>query len=58
MSYPVKCMYLQKTELEYEVSIAGEAPASTVQELRKQIAKCGLLFPSENILSSSKLSRR
>lgn len=52
MAYPVKFMSLQKAELEYEVSIRGESPATTVQELRKQIAKCGPLFPSEDILTS------
>lgn len=45
-------MSLQKSELEYEVAIRGESPAATVQELRKQIAKCGPLFPSEDILTS------
>lgn len=52
MAYPVKFMSLQKTELEYEVAIRGETPASTVQELRKQIAKCGPMFPSEDVLTS------
>lgn len=52
MSHQVKFMSLQKTELEYEVTIRGETPASTVQELRKQIAKCGPLYPSEDILAS------
>lgn len=52
MAYPVKFMSLQKAELEYEVAIRGETPAATVQELRKQIAKCGPLFPSEDILTS------
>lgn len=45
-------MSLQKCELEYEVDIRGETPGSTVQELRKQIAKCGPLYPSEDILAS------
>jgi hypothetical protein len=52
MAFRVKFMSLQKAELEYEVAIRGETPASTVQELRKQIAKCGPLFPSEDILTS------
>ncbi|KAH9642564.1 hypothetical protein HF086_011157 [Spodoptera exigua] len=52
MVFPVKFMSLQKAELEYEVAIRGETPAATVQELRKQIAKCGPLFPSEDILTS------
>lgn len=52
MAYPVKFMSLQKSELEYEVTIRGETPALTVQELRKQIAKCGPIFPSEDILTS------
>lgn len=52
MNYPVKFLSLQKTELEYEVHIRGASPAATVQELRKQIAKLGPLFPSEDILES------
>lgn len=52
MAHPVKFMSLQKAELEYEVAIRGETPATTVQELRKQIAKCGPMFPSEDILTS------
>ncbi|XP_063534914.1 uncharacterized protein LOC134744897 [Cydia strobilella] len=52
MAFPIKFMSLQKTELEYEVAIRGETPGDTVQELRKQIAKCGPLFPSEDILVS------
>ncbi|XP_050670806.1 uncharacterized protein LOC126969433 [Leptidea sinapis] len=53
MAYPVKFLSLQKSELEYEVLIRGTSPASTVQELRKQICKLGPLFPSEDILESS-----
>lgn len=52
MSHTVKFLSLQKSELEYEVSIRGSTPASTVQDLRKQIAKLGPLFPSEDILDS------
>lgn len=52
MEYPVKFLSLQKSELEYEVIIRGTSPASTVQELRKQITKLGPLFPSEDILES------
>lgn len=48
----MKFLSLQKSELEYEVAIRGESPAATVQELRKQIAKCGPLFLSEDILTS------
>ncbi|XP_048000182.1 uncharacterized protein LOC125237223 [Leguminivora glycinivorella] len=53
MEFPVKFLSLQKPELEYEVSIRGETPGSTVQDLRKQIAKLGPLFPSEDILESN-----
>lgn len=52
MAYEIKFMSLQKLELEYEVAIRGENPGSTVQELRRQIAKCGPLYPSEDILTS------
>lgn len=52
MTYPVKFLSLQKAELEYEVQIRGGSPG-TVQDLRKQIAKLGPLFPSEDILESS-----
>lgn len=52
MSYPVKFLSLQKTELEYEIAIRGDSPATTVQEMRKQIAKLGPLFPSEDVLDS------
>lgn len=45
-------MSLQKSELEYEVSIRGQTPSLTVQDLRKQISKLGPLFPSEDILES------
>ncbi|XP_073951830.1 uncharacterized protein [Choristoneura fumiferana] len=53
MAHPVKFLSLQKSELEYEVQIRGSTPAATVQDLRKQIAKLGPLFPSEDILESS-----
>ncbi|XP_063636022.1 uncharacterized protein LOC134806625 [Cydia splendana] len=53
MEFPVKFLSLQKPELEYEVSIRGETPGSTVQDLRKQISKLGPLFPSEDILESN-----
>lgn len=53
MAFPVKFLSLQKPELEYEVSIRGSTPGLTVQELRKQISKLGLSFPSEDILESS-----
>lgn len=52
MAFQVKFLSLQKTELEYEVTIRGASPAPTVQDLRKQIAKLGPLFPSEDILES------
>jgi hypothetical protein len=52
MAFPVKFLSLQKPELEYEVSIRGETPGTTVQDMRKQISKLGPLFPSEDILES------
>lgn len=52
MSYDIKFLSLQKPELTYEVEIRGETPATTVQELRKQIVKLVQLFPSEDILES------
>lgn len=52
MAFPIKFLSLQKSELEYEVAIRGSTPCTTVQDLRKQIAKLGPLFPSEDILDS------
>lgn len=52
MSYPIKFLSLQKAELEYEVSIRGETPASTVADIRKQISKLSQLYPSEDIMCS------
>lgn len=52
MPYDIKFLSLQKPELTYEVEIRGETPATTVQELRKQIVKIVQLFPSEDILES------
>lgn len=52
MAFTVKFLSLQKTELEYEVQIRGTTPAATVQDLRKQIAKLGPQYPSEDILES------
>lgn len=52
MAFPIKFLSLQKSELEYEVAIRGTNPESTVQELRKQIAKLAPNFPSEDILDS------
>lgn len=48
----IKFLSLTKAELAYEVAIRGETPASTVDQLRKQIVKLGPLFPSEDILVS------
>ncbi|XP_063540809.1 uncharacterized protein LOC134749720 [Cydia strobilella] len=48
----VKYLSLQKPELEYEVRIRGVTPASSVEELRKQIVKLSKDFPSEHILES------
>lgn len=52
MAFTIKFLSLQKPELEYEVGIRGDTPGATVVELRKQIAKLGPLFPSEDILES------
>lgn len=58
MECPIKFLSLQKSELEYEVTIRGETPGTTVEELRKQITKLAPLYPSEDILDSSmKLSQ-
>lgn len=53
MARQIKFLSLTKSELEYEVAIRGETPATTVQDLRKQIAKLGPLFPSDDIMVSS-----
>lgn len=52
MAYPIKFFSLQKSELEYEVAVRGETPASTVADLRKQINKLSQIYPSEDILCS------
>lgn len=52
MSYPIKFLSLQKSELEYEVGLRGETPSTTVADLRKQIIKLSRWLPSEDILYS------
>lgn len=52
MAYPIKYLSLNKTELEYEVSIRGEQPSATVVDLRKQITRLSQLVPAEDILTS------
>lgn len=52
MSQEIKFLSLQKPELVYEVAIRGETPADTVIDLRKQIGRLGIKFPSEDILAS------
>lgn len=39
MDLKVQFLSLQKTELEYEVSVRGESPAASVEDLRKQIVR-------------------
>lgn len=48
----IKFLSLTKAELTYEVAVRGETPASTVDQLRKQISKLAHLNPSEDILLS------
>lgn len=50
--FSIKFLSLQKSELEYEVSVRGETPASTVADIRKQISKLSQIYPSEDILCS------
>ena len=52
MAYPIKYLSLQKSELEYEVAVRGETPASTVADLRRQICKLSQVLVSEDILCS------
>lgn len=52
MAFPIKFFSLQKSELEYEVSVRGGTPASTVADIRKQITKLSQNYPSEDILCS------
>lgn len=52
MAYPIKYFSLNKPELEYEVAIRGEDPASTVAELRKQISKLAPLIPADDIFTT------
>lgn len=49
MSYPIKYLSLQKSELEYEVLLRG-GKSGSVQELRSQMVK--LAIPAEDILES------
>lgn len=52
MGYPIKFLQLQKSELQYEVSIRGEEPANVVLELRRQVTKLTQLYPSEDIIDT------
>ncbi|XP_047997060.1 uncharacterized protein LOC125234728 [Leguminivora glycinivorella] len=52
MSYQIKYLSLQKSELEYEVAVRGGTIGESVQELRKQIVKLSPLLPAEDILES------
>ncbi|XP_073967547.1 uncharacterized protein [Choristoneura fumiferana] len=52
MSYQIKYLSLQKTELEYEVGVRGGSTGESVQELRKQIVKLAPVLPPEDILES------
>lgn len=52
MSYNIKFLSLQKSELEYEVAVRGSTPADSVAELRKQIIKLAPILPAEDILES------
>lgn len=51
MTYPIKYLSLQKSELQYEVELRGGS-GDTVIELRKQIVKLASLLPSEDVLES------
>ncbi|XP_069365329.1 uncharacterized protein [Maniola hyperantus] len=51
-THPIKYFLLNKNELSYEVLIRGAEPASTVIELKKQIAKLTPSLPSTDILES------
>lgn len=52
MDTKVQFLSLQKTELEYEVSIRGETPAASVEELRKQIVRLVIHPLLQEILES------
>lgn len=52
MAENINFLSLQKSELEYEVSLRGQTPADTVLELRKQIIKLSKEYPSETIALS------
>lgn len=52
MSYPIKILHLQKSELQYEVVIRGEIPASTVLELRRQVCKLTQLYQPDDVADS------
>lgn len=52
MGFSIKFLLLNKAELQYEVGIRGDTPASNVRELRCQVTKLTPLYPSEDILDS------
>lgn len=53
MSFPIKYLLLQRSELEYEVALrGGDIEDVTVVELRKQINKLSEKIPADEILES------
>lgn len=51
MARPIKYLYLNKSELQYEVTIRAEKPTDNVSSLREQITKLSHISP-ERITSS------
>lgn len=52
MTYPIKFLLLQKSELMYEVAIRGELPSDNVEGLRRQVTKLTQLYASEDVCES------
>jgi len=51
-THPIKYFLLNKQELQYEILIRGEEPASTVLALRRQITKLINNIPSDDLYES------
>lgn len=52
-TYPIKVSSLHKLELNYEISIRNQIPASTVQEMRKQLSELLKTLPTESVKISN-----
>lgn len=53
MEKPIRYAYLNKLELEYEVTIRAEKPAETLLNLREQMVKLQHVLSSDTTVHSS-----